>query len=95
MGTKQGKPVKEEGAKKQGSQRNQDIPSREEFARDAKPVLVRIGESPLPAGVKEFSTGSYGWYANGKSLIEVGGRQVWVQAQVTLTVIGSKELPQD
>jgi len=52
-------------------------------------------EVPLQAEVKEFSTGSLGWYLNGKTTIDVGGTPVSVQIGMNLTIVGSKELPQD
>ncbi len=69
--------------------------SRPEFRAKAKPVTVTIGNVPLVAEVKEFSTGSLGWYLNGKTMIEVGGTPVSVQIGLNLTIVGSKELPQD
>ena len=50
--------------------------SRSEFREHAKPVPVKINEVPLMAEVKEFSTGSLGWYLNGKMTIDVGGKGV-------------------
>lgn len=67
--------------------------TRKEFRTNAKPVTVQIGDIPMMAGVKEFSTNSLGWYANGKTMLSVGGKMVEVQVGVTLTIIGSKELP--
>lgn len=67
--------------------------SREEFKKSAVSQPVKIGDVPMVAGVKEFGTGSIGWYANGKVVIQVNGKQVPVQVGLTLTVIGSKELP--
>ena len=67
--------------------------TREEFRAGAKPVKVTIGEVPLMAEVKEFSTGSLGWYLNGKTTIEINGKPVSVQIGMNLTVVGSKELP--
>jgi hypothetical protein len=69
--------------------------SRSEFQENAKPVTVQIGEDRLEADVKEFSTGSLGWYLNGKTKIEINGIKVPVQIGLTLTVVGSKELPKD
>lgn len=66
---------------------------RSQFRASAKPVEVAIAGNRLAAGVKEFSTGSMGWYLTGKTTIEVDGVLVPVQIGVTLTVIGSKELP--
>jgi hypothetical protein len=69
--------------------------SRVEFREKARPITVNINGVPLQAEVKEFSTGSLGWYLNGKTTIEVGGKPVSVQIGMNLTVVGSKELPQD
>lgn len=70
--------------------------SRAEFREHAKPVSVVINGLPaLLAEVKEFSTGSLGWYLNGKATIEVGGKPLSVQIGLNLTVVGSKDLPQD
>jgi hypothetical protein len=69
--------------------------SRSEFRANARPVTIKIGDVPLQAEVKEFSTGSLGWYLNGKTTIDVGGKAVSVQIGMNLTIVGSKELPQD
>ena len=65
------------------------------FREHAKPVPVKINEVPLMAEVKEFSTGSLGWYLNGKMTIDVGGKMVSVQIGLNMTIVGSKELPKD
>ena len=49
----------------------------------------------MTAEVKEFSTGSLGWYLNGKATIDVGGTSVTVQIGMNMTIVGSKELPKD
>ena len=67
--------------------------TREQFRTEAKPIEVIINGVPLLAEVKEFSTGSLGWYLNGKSTIQVGGQPVSVQIGLNLTIVGSKELP--
>jgi hypothetical protein len=67
--------------------------SRGQFLSKAKPLAVSINGVPLQATVKEFSTGSLGWYLNGKTMIEVDGTPVSVQIGLNLTVVGSKELP--
>ncbi len=69
--------------------------SREQFRSKAKPVTVTINGAPQQAAVKEFSTGSLGWYLNGKTTIEVDGVPVSVQIGLNLTIVGSKELPRD
>jgi len=69
--------------------------SRDEFRAKAKAVSVTINGVPLTAEVKEFSTGSLGWYLNGKTTVEVDGKTVPVQIGLNLTIVGSKELPRD
>jgi hypothetical protein len=69
--------------------------SRTQFTLQAKPVTVKIGETELLAAVKEFSTGSLGWYLNGKTTIKVGDTPVTVQIGMNLTIVGSKELPKE
>ena len=69
--------------------------SRAQFRNGAKPISVTIAGSPLVADVKEFSTGSLGWYLNGKVSVEVNGQPVAVQIGMNLTIVGSKELPAD
>jgi hypothetical protein len=69
--------------------------TRADFRAKAKPVAVTINNVPLQAEVKEFSTGSLGWYLNGKMTIDVGGTVVSVQIGMNLTIVGSKELPKD
>jgi hypothetical protein len=69
--------------------------TRSDFREKAKPVTITINNVPLQAEVKEFSTGSLGWYLNGKTTIDVGGTLVSVQIGMNLTIVGSKELPQD
>src|SRR5262249_60109354 len=69
--------------------------TRAEFRAKAKPVTVTIGTQHLEAEVKEFSTGSLGWYLNAKVSLEVDGVRVPVQVGLNLTIVGSKELPDD
>ena len=69
--------------------------SRSQFRSAAKPVTVVINGIPLIAEVKEFSTGSFGWYLNGKTSIDVDGVPVSVQIGLNLTIVGSKDLPGD
>jgi hypothetical protein len=69
--------------------------TRAQFRTKAKAVTVTINNAPFSAVVKEFSTGSLGWYLNGKTTIEVDGHPVSVQIGLNLTIVGSKELPQE
>jgi len=67
--------------------------TRADFHAHAKPVSVVVNNVPLIAEVKEFSTGSLGWYLNGKTSIEINGKPVSVQIGMNLTIVGSKDLP--
>lgn len=69
--------------------------TREQFREGAKAVSVAIAGSTMLAEPKEFSTGSLGWYLNGKTVIEINGVAVSVQIGMNLTIVGSKELPKD
>lgn len=61
--------------------------SRKNFLATAKPLNTTIGTLPMPISPKEFSTGSVGYYGNGKLVID----GVEFQVGITLTAIGSKE----
>ncbi len=67
--------------------------SREEFSAGAKPVELLVNGVPMLAEVKEFSTGSLGWYLNGKTTVKIGDKPVTVQIGLNMTIVGSKELP--
>jgi hypothetical protein len=69
--------------------------TRSEFLEKAQAVEVVIGGVPLMAEVKEFSTGSLGWYLNGKTTIRIADKPVSVQIGLNLTIVGSKELPKE
>jgi len=66
--------------------------TRTEFRSVAQPVEVIIDGSKFLADVKEFSTGSLGWYLNGKAILKIGEKSVNVQVGLNLTIVGSKEL---
>lgn len=69
--------------------------SRAQFRQGAKPVRVVIDGKEHDAEVKEFATGSLGWYLNTKLSVQIGGVSVPVQVGLNLTIVGSKELPGD
>ena len=69
--------------------------TRAQFRAKAKPVTVNIAGVSHDAEVKEFSTGSLGWYVNGKTTVEIDGVRVPVQIGLNLTIVGSKELPDE
>jgi hypothetical protein len=65
--------------------------TKSQFLDKAEPVKINIGGSDLIADRREFSTGSFGWYYNGKITITVDGKPLSVQVGLNLTVVGSKE----
>jgi hypothetical protein len=69
--------------------------TRADFRAKAQPATVKIGEETIQVPVKFFSTGSLGWYLNKKTDLDVGGIKVSVQIGLNLTIIGSKELPEE
>jgi len=74
--------------------------TRSAFKEKASPVTIIIRQAGHPdvqvtGEVKEFSTGSLGWYANGKVDLHVGEVAVKVQVGGNLTIVGSKELPKE
>jgi hypothetical protein len=69
--------------------------TRADFKAHAKPVTITIEGETIQVPVKFFSTGSLGWYLNRKTEIAVGGVKVPVQIGLNLTIVGSKDLPQD
>ena len=62
-----------------------------QFQEKAEPLKVVINGQELLAEVKAFSTGSFGWYLNGKTNVTVDGKLVSVQIGMNLTIVGSKE----
>ncbi len=69
--------------------------ARADFRANAKPLTITINGQQMEAEVKEFSTGSLGWYLNNKVTIDIEGTRVTVQMGLNFTIVGSKELPMD
>lgn len=67
--------------------------SQAQFLEKAEPLKVTINGQEMLAEVKAFSTGSFGWYLNGKTVITVDGKAVSVQIGMNMTIVGSKEAP--
>ncbi len=65
--------------------------TRPQFLEKAEAVKVSINGQEVTAEKREFSTGSFGWYYNGKVSITVDGKSLSVQCGINLTVVGSKE----
>jgi hypothetical protein len=69
--------------------------SKGQFLASAQPVEVTVNGVPLAAQPKTFSTGSFGYFVNDKLTIRIGDTLVKLQLNITATVIGSKDAPQD
>lgn len=65
--------------------------SKADFVAKAEPLTVDVNGITMVANIKEFSTGSFGWYLNGKITFQVDGKPVQVQVGANFTVVGSKE----
>ena len=69
--------------------------TRTQFTEKAEPLKITINGQELIAEVKEFSTGSFGWYLNGKTVVQIDGKAVSVQIGMNLTIVGSKDAPRE
>ena len=61
------------------------------FLEKAEPLKITINGQEMLAEVKSFSTGSFGWYLNGKTVVSIDGKAISVQIGMNMTVVGSKE----
>jgi hypothetical protein len=64
-----------------------------QFLEKAEPLKVTINGQEMLAEVKQFSTGSFGWYMNGKTVVTIDGKALSVQIGMNLAVVGSKDAP--
>lgn len=62
-----------------------------QFLEKAEPMKVTINGQDMLAEVKQFSTGSFGWYMNGKIVVQIDGKAVSVQIGMNLAIVGSKD----
>ena len=53
--------------------------SKTQFLEKAEAVKITIGNVEIVADKREFSTGSFGWYYNGKTTVTVDGKPLSVQ----------------
>jgi hypothetical protein len=65
--------------------------SKTQFVEKAEALKVVINGQEMLAEVKEFSTGSFGWNINAKTVIQVDGKPLSVQIGMNMTVVGSKD----
>lgn len=86
-------------AEPQGAERAKRVCpiTREQFHENIKPVEVIIkapgGDKSIVLSPKEFSTGSLGLYQQEKVTLTIDGIPCQFQTAITLTLVGSKELP--
>ena len=62
-----------------------------QFLEKAEPLKISINGQDMLAEVKSFSTGSFGWYLNGKTVVSVDGKATSVQIGANFTIVGSKD----
>ena len=65
--------------------------SRADFLAKAEPLKIDVNGFPMIAEPREFSTGSFGWFVNGKATQVIDGKTVSIQVGMNLIVVGSKE----
>lgn len=65
--------------------------TKEQFLAVARALKLQVGDQGMFASVKEFSTGSFGWYCNDKFTVTIGDKEVRVQPSISLVVVGSKD----
>lgn len=69
--------------------------SRADFLAKAEPIKIELNGYPLTAEPREFSTGSFGWYFNGKAPVTVDGKTLSIQVGMNLIVVGSKDVAKE
>lgn len=61
-----------------------------EFLNTAEPLVATVAGVPIMLEPREFGTGSVGFHHGGTMTVMVGSKVIKVQANVLLTVVGSK-----
>ena len=69
--------------------------TRADFEKHAQALSVKINGVEFTVDPREFSTGSLGWYLNGKTSVEINGKKVSVTIGLNMAIVGSKELPKE
>lgn len=69
--------------------------SRADFLAKAQPLKIDLNGFTVTAEPREFSTGSFGYYFNGKAPVTVDGKNLTLQVGMNLIVVGSKDTPRD
>ena len=55
--------------------------TRAQFKAGAKPIIAQVNGQSVLMDVKEFSSGTFGWFANGNIIITIGDVPVKVSFQ--------------
>jgi len=82
-------PAKTEAAKPERAKKTCPL-TKEEFKAAAKPITIVVAGQAMAASVKEFASGSFGFYLNGRVTIQIGDTPVEFQVGANITAIGSK-----
>lgn len=61
-----------------------------QFRKGAKPLRASVNGTETVANVKEFASGTLGWFANGSTVVEIDGIPTKVTYQIQLFVANSK-----
>ncbi len=67
------------------------LPTRKEFADNAKAIPMSVAGQSSFLTPKLFSTGSYGYHGQAKMFVDIGGKMVECQATFQLVALGSKD----
>jgi hypothetical protein len=61
------------------------------FDANADPLTVDVFGNIVSGEARKFSSGSRGWYLNGKIEVTVGKKKLWASLGLNLQICGSKE----
>lgn len=65
--------------------------SGKQFETKAETLNVDVFGNNISGPPRTFTSGNRGWYAGGKIEIQVGGKKLWAQVGMNVSIIGSKE----
>mmetsp|Transcript_5503 Transcript_5503/g.7675 ORF Transcript_5503/g.7675 Transcript_5503/m.7675 type:complete len:191 (+) Transcript_5503:3-575(+) len=72
-----------------------DLMAVPEFFRDAENIEINLHGNKMIGRPRSFASENLGWYLGGKIQIPIGGKLVWCQAGINITIPGSKEWSKD
>lgn len=65
----------------------------EAFLQKARTLALMVDGQPKAMAVKDFKTGSFGWFTNEKITLVVDGKSLRCQMNFSIVAVGSKEVP--